>query len=80
MTTSSLKTNVLLPASSLPGRRPLLSKAGWSAFMLALIAVCALAPVLNLWVPEGSALHLSTTPCACWARSCATPSARWPWT
>jgi len=59
MTTSSLKTNVLLPASSLPGRRPLLSKAGWSAFMLALIAVCALAPVLNLWVPEGSALHLS---------------------
>ncbi len=59
MTTSSLKTNVLLPTSSLPGRRPLLSKAGWSAFMLALIAVCALAPVLNLWVPEGSALHLS---------------------
>ena len=59
MTTSSLKTNVLLPASSLPGRRPLLSKAGWSAFMLALIAVCALAPVLNLWVPEGRALHLS---------------------
>ena len=59
MTTSSLKTNVLLPASSLPGRRPLLSKAGWSAFMLALIAVCALAPVLNLWVPEGSTLHLS---------------------
>jgi urea transport system permease protein len=59
MTTSSLKTNVLLSASSLPGRRPLLSKAGWSAFMLALIAVCALAPVLNLWVPEGSALHLS---------------------
>ncbi|MBP7352134.1 MAG: urea ABC transporter permease subunit UrtC [Comamonas sp.] len=59
MTTSSLKTNVLLPASSLPGRRPLLSKAGWSAFLLALIAVCALAPVLNLWVPEGSTLHLS---------------------
>jgi len=50
---------VLLPASSLPGRRPLLSKAGWSAFLLALIAVCALAPVLNLWVPEGSTLHLS---------------------
>ena len=49
MTTSSLKTNVLLPASSLPGRRPLLSKAGWSAFLLALIAkimcyaICALA-------------------------------------
>ncbi len=28
--------------------------------MVALIAVCALAPLLNLWVPEGSAFHLST--------------------
>jgi urea transport system permease protein len=79
MTTSSLKTNVLLPASPCRGAAAA-EQAGWSAFMLALIAVCALAPVLNLWVPEGSALHLSTTPCACWARSCATPSARWPWT
>lgn len=43
----------------LPGRRPLLPRAGWAAFMVALIAVCAVAPVLNLWVPQGSALHLS---------------------
>ena len=28
--------------------------------MVALIVVCAVAPVLNLWVPEGSAWHMST--------------------
>jgi urea transport system permease protein len=43
----------------LPGRAPLLSKAGWSAFLVALIAVCALAPVLNMVVPAGSVLHMS---------------------
>ena len=44
----------------LPGKGPLLTRSGWSVFVIALIAVCALAPVLNLWVPEGHALHLST--------------------
>jgi urea transport system permease protein len=43
----------------LPARAPLLSRAGWSAFLVALLAVCALAPVLNLLVPAGSAFHLS---------------------
>lgn len=43
----------------LPARAPLLTRAGWSAFLLALLVVCALAPVLNLLVPESSALHLS---------------------
>src|SRR5690606_23751330 len=52
--TSSARTEVFLPA-----RAPLLSRAGWSAFLLALLAVCALAPVLNLLVPQGSAPHLS---------------------
>ena len=28
--------------------------------MVALIAVCAVAPLLNLWVPQGSAFHMST--------------------
>jgi urea transport system permease protein len=46
-------------AVPLPGRAPLLSRPGWAAFFAALLAVCALAPVLNLLVPEGSALHLS---------------------
>ena len=44
----------------LPAKGPLLTRSGWSAFMVALIAVCAVAPVLNLWVPEGHALHMST--------------------
>lgn len=43
----------------LPKRQPLLTKAGWTAFLVALIAVCALAPVLNLVVPETSAFHMS---------------------
>ncbi|WP_114465582.1 urea ABC transporter permease subunit UrtC [Pseudorhodoferax soli] len=44
---------------ALPGRAPLLTRPGWAAFFVALLAVCALAPVLNLVVPDGSALHLS---------------------
>ncbi|WCM87165.1 urea ABC transporter permease subunit UrtC [Acidovorax sp. NCPPB 3576] len=44
---------------SLPAPAPLLTRSGWSAFIVALIAVCAVAPVLNLWLPAGSPLHLS---------------------
>ena len=47
-------------ALTLPGKGPLLSRGGWSAFVIALIATCAVAPVLNLWMPEGHALHLGT--------------------
>ncbi|XAH25367.1 urea ABC transporter permease subunit UrtC [Xylophilus sp. GW821-FHT01B05] len=45
--------------SILPPKAPLLTRKGWSAFFIALIAVCALAPVMNLWLPPGSALYLS---------------------
>ena len=49
-----------MPATlDLPARAPLLSRTGWAAFFAALLAVCALAPLLNLWVPEGSPFHLS---------------------
>jgi urea transport system permease protein len=48
------------PCVVLPAKGPLLSRSGWSAFMVALIVVCAVAPVLNLWVPEGSAWHMSS--------------------
>ena len=44
---------------ALPARAPLLTGTGWTAFFIALIAVCALAPVANLLVPEGSAFHMS---------------------
>ncbi len=43
----------------LPSTPPLLSGKGWSAFIVALIAVCAVAPVLNLLVPAGSVFHMS---------------------
>jgi urea transport system permease protein len=43
----------------LPAPAPLLSRTGWSAFIVALIVVCAVAPVLNLLVPTGSVFHLS---------------------
>jgi urea transport system permease protein len=43
----------------LPTRRPLLSARGWSAFTVALIVICAVAPLLNLVVPQASVFHLS---------------------
>ncbi|HMN93864.1 MAG TPA: urea ABC transporter permease subunit UrtC [Hydrogenophaga sp.] len=43
----------------LPAPGPLLTRGGWSAFMVALLVVCAVAPVLNLMVPKDSAFHLS---------------------
>ena len=44
---------------ALPSKGPLLSGKGWTAFFASLIALCALAPLLNLWVPAGSAFHMS---------------------
>jgi len=43
----------------LPTPMPLLSRSAWAAFLLALLLVCAVAPVLNLLVPAGSLFHLS---------------------
>jgi urea transport system permease protein len=42
-----------------PPRGLLLGTKGWSGVMAAVIAILVLAPVLNLMVPAGSALHLS---------------------
>ncbi|MGJ7527602.1 urea ABC transporter permease subunit UrtC [Variovorax sp. GB1P17] len=44
---------------TLPTKGPLLSGKGWTAFFIALIVVCAVAPVLNMWVPVDSPLHMS---------------------
>ncbi|MDM0031817.1 urea ABC transporter permease subunit UrtC [Variovorax sp. J22P271] len=46
-------------AAVLPSKGPLLSGKGWTVFFVALIVVCAVAPVLNIMVPTGSALHMS---------------------
>ena len=56
--TSHTSSSVHAPVA-LPPKPALLSRAGWTAFTVALLAVCALAPVLNLWVPETSPFHLS---------------------
>jgi urea transport system permease protein len=38
---------------------PLLTRTGWTMWLAALVLLCALVPVLNLAVPEGSVFHLS---------------------
>jgi urea transport system permease protein len=37
----------------------LLTRSGWGGILVALLVVCAVAPALNLLVPEGHAFHLS---------------------
>jgi len=49
---------VALPIA-LPSPSPLLGRTGWQAFIVALLLVCAVAPVLNLLVPKDSLFHLS---------------------
>jgi urea transport system permease protein len=43
----------------LPKPPALFTKTGWTFFLAALMAVCALAPAMNLFVPEGSVFHMS---------------------
>lgn len=59
MTMSMTHSSNTSSSFTLPAPAPLLSGAGWGAFLLALIVVCAVAPALNLLVPADSALHLS---------------------
>ena len=47
------------PPLQLPKPPALFDKRGWSGVLVALLVICALAPVLNLLVPADSALHLS---------------------
>ena len=43
----------------LPDAPALLGTKGWILFLAAFITVCAVVPVLNLWVPADSVLHMS---------------------
>ena len=43
----------------LPGREPLFTRSGWSAFLLALFFVGLCVPLMNLVVPQGHWLHFS---------------------
>jgi urea transport system permease protein len=47
------------PCIPSPKNRAVLSRAGWTAFVVALIVVCAVAPLLNLVVPKDSVFHMS---------------------
>jgi urea transport system permease protein len=60
--TSAMRTgaNNAWASVTLPAKGPMLTGAGWSTFLVALLLVCALAPVLNLLVPETSVFHMST--------------------
>lgn len=49
----------ILSAQGLPQKGPLLTRSGWGAILVALLVVCAVAPVLNLVVPADSMFHLS---------------------
>ncbi|MEI6734103.1 MAG: urea ABC transporter permease subunit UrtC, partial [Comamonadaceae bacterium] len=44
---------------ALPAKGPVLTGRGWTALVVALLLVCALAPVLNLLLPKESLFHLS---------------------
>ncbi len=44
---------------TLHGAPALLGRAGWAFFLAAVVALCAVVPVLNLWVPAGSWFHMS---------------------
>lgn len=48
-----------LSVQGLPQKGPLLTRNGWGAILVALLVVCAVAPVLNLVVPADSMFHLS---------------------
>jgi urea transport system permease protein len=47
------------PGLVLPAPPAVLTRTGWSAFIVALLVVCAVAPLLNLVVPKDSLFHMS---------------------
>jgi urea transport system permease protein len=59
MMTRDLDPGAILPTLTLPKPPPVLSRTGWTAFVVALLVVCTLAPLLNLVVPQGSVFHMS---------------------
>ncbi|RVU44253.1 urea ABC transporter permease subunit UrtC [Rubrivivax rivuli] len=48
-----------LPDATFAPKNSLLGAKGWAAVLAAVVVITVLVPVLNLMVPEGSALHLS---------------------
>jgi urea transport system permease protein len=52
-------TNLNISTIELPGREPLFTGKGWTAFLVALVFVCLCVPLMNLVVPQGHWLHFS---------------------
>ena len=50
----NMQKSIILPESA-----PLLTKPGWSAFLLITVLLTGLVPVLNIWVDPASAFHMS---------------------
>ena len=48
-----------MSARMLPQSPALLTRSGWTAWLVCLVLLCGLAPLLNLWMPAGSVWHLS---------------------
>ncbi len=46
-------------ALALPEAPALLGRTGWVLFLASLIILCAVVPVLNLWVPADNVFHMS---------------------
>lgn len=44
---------------SLPEPPSLMGRTAWTLFLASLVTVCALVPMLNLWVPAGNVFHMS---------------------
>jgi len=44
---------------TLPAAPALLGRAGWAFFLAAVVALCAVVPLLNLWVPADNMFHMS---------------------
>ena len=57
MSTSTLTASK--PVVQMPAKAPLLSGRGWTAWLSALVILCALVPLLNLVIPADSAFHMS---------------------
>jgi urea transport system permease protein len=48
-----------MSAFTLPPKGPIFTRSAWGAWLAAVVVLCALVPVLNLWVPPSSIFHMS---------------------
>ena len=54
-----MKSVMRTDSLKLPAPAPLLTRSGWTAWLIAAIVLCGLVPLLNLVIPADSAFHIS---------------------